>query len=166
MILNCVKVAQRARRKDNAVNRRLWVFLGFVMTTLGVIGAILPGMPTTIFILIAVWAFSKGNPAFAAYLESHRFFGPPIEEWKRNRAIPLKAKISAVCMMGLSLTALLIWSELSVYTLVFIGGVMGAAATWIMSRPTSRTPKKIQDFDTSPSANYADKNQADRSPAP
>ena len=134
------------------------------MTTLGVIGAILPGMPTTIFILIAVWAFSKGNPALATYLESHRFFGPPIEEWKRHRAIPLKAKISAVCMMGVSLLILLIWSELSVYTLAITGGIMGAVAAWIVSRPTSRVGQKAQ---SSPaSSDYADKNQIDESPRP
>lgn len=128
------------------MHQRLWVFLGFVMTALGMIGLILPGMPTTVFLLVAVWAFSKGNPALATYLESHRVFGPPIAEWKRHRAIPLKAKVSAITMIGISLTMLLIWSDLSFYTLLLIGSFMGGVAGWILWCPTSCPTERTSDY--------------------
>ena len=55
--------------------------LGWVNVALGAIGIVVPGMPTTVFLLIALWAFSKSSERFRTWLYEHRRLGPPIRAW-------------------------------------------------------------------------------------
>lgn len=118
--------------------RYVWIVIGILMIGIGAVGILLPGVPTTVFVLVAVWAFTKGNPKWAARLETHPVFGPLIEDWRQHRAIPASAKIMAVSMMATSLLALFLWSPLPFYGIVFIGVAMGLVAAWILCCPTAR----------------------------
>lgn len=81
-----------------------WGLLAFawVNVGLGLIGVVVPGMPTTVFLIIAVWAFSKCSVRFQRWLWEHPAFGPSIRGWHEHRVIPLKAKILAATMMTAS----------------------------------------------------------------
>lgn len=81
-----------------------WALLafGWVNVCLGLIGIVIPGMPTTIFMIVAFWAFTKSSPQFQNWLWNHPRFGPPLRAWHQHRVIPLRAKISAVVMMAIS----------------------------------------------------------------
>ena len=70
---------------------------------LGAIGVLLPGLPTTIFLLMALWAFSKSSARFHGWLYNHRILGRSIRDWHQHRVIPLKAKVMALSMMALTL---------------------------------------------------------------
>ena len=84
--------------------RYLMLALGLMCTALGVIGIILPVMPGTVFLLIAVWAFSRSSEKLHLWLYHHPRFGHTIRAWQQNRAIPLRAKAAAVTMMAASFT--------------------------------------------------------------
>ena len=91
---------------DNLANcTARWGLLtfGWLNVCLGMIGVVVPGMPTTIFLIIAVWAFSKSSVRFQRWLWEHPKFGPSIRAWHLHRVIPVKAKILAVTMMAVSL---------------------------------------------------------------
>lgn len=81
----------------------LWIILAWISLTLGVVGAILPILPTTPFVLLAAFLFSKGSPKLYQWLISHRLFGPPIRDWQAGLGISLKAKIMAIIMMWVSI---------------------------------------------------------------
>lgn len=101
---------------------------------LGVIGLFLPLMPTTCFMLLAVWLASRGSPRFAMWIRQHPRFGPSLTAWERERAIPRHAKLLAVIMLGLTIT-LIAWS---VGSLALRGGLIGGLvllALWIATRP-------------------------------
>ncbi|MCB1583802.1 MAG: YbaN family protein [Xanthomonadales bacterium] len=83
--------------------RWLYWLIAFVSLLLGLIGVFLPVLPTTPFIILAMWAASKCSPRLAAWIESHPQLGPMIHSWQQNRAIPLFAKCLATIMMSLSL---------------------------------------------------------------
>ena len=73
--------------------------LGILSLSLGYVGILIPGLPTTVFILIAAWAFSKCSDRFTAWLENHRLFGPMILNWKTYRGLSRRAKKLAILMI-------------------------------------------------------------------
>lgn len=94
------------------MNRTLYFILGWSFFTLGAIGAFLPVLPTTPFMLLALWAFSKSSQRFHDWLYYHKLFGPPLQAWQQYRVIPLAAKIMAVSVMTLSCTYLIFYSKI------------------------------------------------------
>lgn len=77
--------------------------LGFGFVGLGGLGVVLPGLPTTPFMLLAAWMFSKSSPRFHAWLWHHRVFGPYVRDWARHRVIPMKAKLLSTGVMALGM---------------------------------------------------------------
>ncbi|WP_251976658.1 YbaN family protein [Salinicola avicenniae] len=112
----------------------LYVTLAAISFALGVIGLFLPVMPTTCFMLAAVWLASRGSPRFANWIRNHPRFGPPIQSWERERAIPKHAKIMAVCMLTLSCVIIAFTVSLLPLKLGLILGLV-ALAIWIVTRP-------------------------------
>jgi uncharacterized membrane protein YbaN (DUF454 family) len=67
---------------------------------LGLIGVVLPGMPTTVFILMAAWAAARSSPRLHAWLRNHRIFGPLLRNWENGRTVSRRAKWSATITMA------------------------------------------------------------------
>jgi uncharacterized protein len=82
--------------------RTLWQGAGFVSLLLGLIGLFLPLMPTVPFVLLAAACFSRGSRRWEQWLLAHPHFGPPIRDWRTDRAVPLRAKQVATVMMAIS----------------------------------------------------------------
>lgn len=110
--------------------------LGWVFFILGLIGAFLPVVPTTPFMLLALWGFSKSSERFHSWLYRHRFFGPTLQQWDENRVIPLPAKIMSITMMLVSFTYLLIFRKLSIEFLIPIGLFMLYGGWFILTKPS------------------------------
>lgn len=79
--------------------RLIWVFLGGLFLVLGLVGAVLPVLPTTPFMLLAAGCFAKSSPRLHGWLLQHPTFGPPIRNWEENGAISRPAKRLAVGSM-------------------------------------------------------------------
>ncbi len=115
------------------------VAFGWLNVALGAIGVVVPGMPTTIFLLIALWAFSKSSERFRSWLYTHPRLGPPIRDWHEHRVIPVRAKILAVAMMSLSVAILALFVAGDGLLPMMVGGALVPIAAFIVTRP-SRTP--------------------------
>ena len=89
--------------------RLFWLTCGVLALTLGIIGIILPLLPTTPFVLLAAGAFAKCSTTFYDYLAKNKYFGPIIKSWEENRTIPLRAKIISALMMSISLMISIIY---------------------------------------------------------
>ncbi|AKG18183.1 membrane protein [Moraxella bovoculi] len=78
-----------------------WVFflLGFAFVGLAILGAVLPGMPTTVFILLAGYCWAKSSERFYGWLMHHKIFGKMLRDWEERRAMPRFAKYLAWSMM-------------------------------------------------------------------
>lgn len=85
--------------------RTLWFGLGIAAVAAGVVGIVLPLVPTTPFLLLAAFAFSRSSPRFEAWLLGHPRLGPPIRDWRTHRAIGRRAKVMAVALMAAALVA-------------------------------------------------------------
>jgi len=119
--------------------RRLYLLLGWSFFGLGAVGAVVPGLPTTLFMLLALWAFSKTSQRFHDWLYAHPTFGPPLQQWRNYRVIPLNAKLLSVTMMALSFTYLFFFTTINTWILLLIALVMLFGAAFILSKP-SRVP--------------------------
>jgi len=76
----------------------------------GIVGAFLPLLPTTPFVLLAAFCFARSSTRCERWLLAHPRFGPLIHNWRESRSIPLRAKQIAWVMMALS--SALAWSML------------------------------------------------------
>lgn len=77
----------------------LWTVVGVFFLVLGAIGAVLPLLPTTPFVLVAAWCFARSSPRLHQWLLDSQLFGPILRNWEENRCVPLRAKITALVMM-------------------------------------------------------------------
>lgn len=114
--------------------RVLFGILAYVSLTIGLIAIVVPGLPTTEFILLAAWAATKSSPRLSAWLENHRLFGPMLSNWRNGRLIARRAKISASVSMLICVVAMLILLNHHWPVYLAIGG-MSLGNLWIWSRP-------------------------------
>ncbi len=121
-----------------------WRSLVILFLILAFIGALLPGMPTTVFLILAAWAASKGWPALDIWLTNHPKYGHLIREWRANRTIPRRAKVIAIGMMLIS-GILMLLTPAPYWVKVFTDGVMFIVAIWMWTRPEPHTAPKPSD---------------------
>ena len=114
----------------------LYFLLGCCFFGLGAIGTVVPGLPTTPFMLLALWAFSKSSQRFHDWLYAHRLFGPPLQQWRSHRVIPGKAKLLAVSTMAVSFVYLAFFTGVSAWLKALIALVMLYGAAFILSKPS------------------------------
>lgn len=124
-----------ALRKRDRAARLAWTALGWAALALGLIGLLLPVVPTTPFAILAAFAFGRGSPAMRARLERSRWFGPAIRDWEERGAIRPGHKAMGVGLMAASVAGALI---LGVAPLLI--GVqalcLGSAALFVLTRPS------------------------------
>ena len=86
-----------------------WLLRGFAVLCLGlgIAGVFIPGLPTTVFILMASWAAARSSPRLHAWLYQHQLFGPMLRNWEAGGYVSRRAKYSAAATMLLS--ALILW---------------------------------------------------------
>jgi uncharacterized protein len=123
------------------MKRTAWLVLGLLMVALGVIGALLPVMPSTCFFIFAAYFFSRSSERWENWLLQHPVFGPGVVAWQETGAIPTAGKAAAVTGMSISLIILLVsnlpWWALGSAVLVLLG-----SAWFVLSRPTF-DPKRV-----------------------
>jgi uncharacterized membrane protein YbaN (DUF454 family) len=106
---------------------------------LGAVGVVVPGLPTTPFMLLALWAFSRSSRRFHDWLYAHSFFGPPIQAWDRHGVISLPVKVIALLTMVGALTYMVFLARVPVWVSAITALIMAYGAYFILRKP-SRPP--------------------------
>ena len=84
------------------MKRYLLLGIGWLCVSLAFIGVFVPGIPTTIFLIIALWAFGKSSKKFHQWLLNHKKFGPILNNWQSHKVVPYRAKILMVLLQILA----------------------------------------------------------------
>ena len=115
--------------------RALWLILGCVMLALGVIGAFLPVMPTTIFLILAVGYFSRSSPRLERWLLDSPTYGPSLRAWREQGAVSRKGKCYA--SLGMAVGYGLFWwgAKPSLWLASGVGLFFLASAAYVLTRP-------------------------------
>ena len=138
--MNRLRIARVAGELENfGVRRLIYLGVGWLSLGMAIAGVILPILPTTPMLLVAVWAFGRSSPELAERIRSHRIFGPPIRDWQDNGVISLKAKALALGIMTLMGAWLWQYSGLPIWLVLPIIGIMAGAAVYVASRPSFST---------------------------
>lgn len=116
------------------MRRVLFLILGWLALALGVIGIPLPGLPTTPFLILAAFAFSRGSPKTRAWLVDHAHLGPMIRDWEERGAISRRAKVMAATMMA-AVVALSFVLGAPGWAIALQVVMVGGAAVFVLSRP-------------------------------
>lgn len=122
----------------SALQRYALLLAGMVSLGLGVLGAILPGLPTTPFVLLAAACFAKASPRWHAWLLANRWLGPMVRDWEAHHTLPLKIKWLASGMMTLmvSLSAWQMAARPWLQALIVGLALVGVVVVWRI--PTRR----------------------------
>ena len=113
----------------------LWRGLGLLFLLLGLVGIVVPVMPTVPFWLVALWAFGKGHPAWRERLLSHPVYGPSLRTWDEQRAIARRAKYVAFAGLGFSVLLCSVLLHERPMVLALVLAFLGGSAIYIASRP-------------------------------
>ena len=81
----------------------LYIILGTFSLILGIIGIVVPLLPTTPFLLLTAWFYFRGSPRLYNWLLNQKHLGPYIRNFRENKAIPLRAKIVSVSLLWITI---------------------------------------------------------------
>ncbi|WP_300213383.1 YbaN family protein [Rhodoferax sp.] len=115
--------------------RWVWLLCGALCLLLGVIGIVLPLLPTTPFVLLAAYCFSLGSARYEQWLLTHPRFGPMVRDWRSQRAVPLRAKQVAWTTMAIS--SGVAWWFMPPAINWIPGACCALVALWMWRLPTS-----------------------------
>jgi hypothetical protein len=119
------------------VKRPAFFAAGGILVAIGFVGAFLPLLPTTPFLILAAGCFARSSPRLERWLLNHRQFGPTLRAWREHGAIPLKAKVFA-CIGMTAGYALFWWGHAPSLPLALAAaGLMLGAAAYVLSRPSA-----------------------------
>ena len=100
----------------------------------GALGVLLPLVPTTPFLLIALWATARGAPEWHDRLLAHPRYGATLRAWQHHGAIPARARIVAVLVMTASWLALWV-AGTATWLLLALALMFAALTVFLATRP-------------------------------
>lgn len=135
---------------NNKLNLKSFFYLslGYLCFGLGFIGIFLPILPTTPFMIVALWAFSKGSKKMHSWLINHPRFGESLRNWEQHKVIPIKAKLTAFTFIMASAIYILFFSNVPTYAAIISTSTMACAITYVLTRPSSKPDIAAETLDT------------------
>ena len=121
------------------MKRIILISLGWLCVGLGFVGVFVPGIPTTIFLIIALWAFTKSSEKLRHWLLNHKRFGPILNNWQEHKVVPRRAKMLMVILMTLAVI-LFYYSLQSLILTIGLIIILVSVAIYVLSLP-SKVPE-------------------------
>lgn len=110
--------------------------LGLFCVGMAYIGFIVPGIPFSIFLVIAAWAFARSSERLHNWLYTHPWFGEFLTNWTQKQVFPTKGKYAMIIVMSSSL-AFLWFTTYNVNAFLWSGSFMLLVAIWAWRFPGS-----------------------------
>ena len=122
--------------------RWFWWLLAYVSLGIGFIGIFVPGLPTTVFVLLSAYAAARGSTRLHRWLLAHSRFGPAIRDWQAHGAVSRTAKwVATWAMLACAAVLLLVMMEFPSHRWWMTAlplACMAIVAVWLWRRPEPR----------------------------
>ena len=118
------------------LKRGLLVCAGSVCVGLGVLGVLLPLLPTTPFLLLAAACYAHSSEKFYVWLLTNRLFGEYIRDWRENRGIPLATKVWVIAVMLATMSATAIFFAPLLPVRILLVAIAISVSIYIWRQPT------------------------------
>jgi len=115
------------------MKRTFFLVLGFVNLGLAYLGMITPGLPFSIFIVLAAYCFAKSSPRMYAWIYGHPKFGPFLKNWTEKRVFPRKMKYLMIVTM--TSTAVFLFFTAPLLATIYSSVFMLLVAVWAWRYP-------------------------------
>ena len=115
--------------------RIILLSLGFLCVGLAFIGIFIPGIPTTPFLIVALWAFAQSSKKFHAWLLNHKRFGTVLRNWESHKVVPIKAKILMV-ILQITAVAMIQYSLNNIFITIGLAVLLLCVASYVISLPS------------------------------
>ena len=125
------------------IRQKLFLLLGYTSLGLGFAGVFLPLVPTTPFILLSAFCFSRSSDRLHRWLLAHPTFGSLLLDWERGGAIRPRAKACSILLMNGFLGYAVFFRETSLSAKVAMLSVMIGVSAFILSRPSAPSPSSL-----------------------
>lgn len=97
--------------------KKALIIAGTFCVGVGILGVILPLLPTTPFLLLAAACYAKSSQRFYNWLLNNRWFGYYIKNYLEGKGVPLKVKVLSICLLWITI----------IYSIVFV-----VHMTWVI----------------------------------
>lgn len=124
----------------HGVRRVVYVGLGLFFVGLGVLGALLPVLPTTPFLLLASYFFVRSSVRLHAWLLRSRLFGGFLRDWQRHRGVRPRVKLTALLVMATTVALSIVLGQLAWPLVVLLVGLASIGAVVVLRLPVIREP--------------------------
>ena len=121
-----------ANETGNPLLKILWISIGLLFVGLGAIGAVIPGMPTTVFLVLAAACFIRSSQKLYDWLIKNKTFGPYLKDYREGKGIPLKAKVVALILITIFVSYAVFFAIQSIPLRVLVGAI-GLIGFWFVS---------------------------------
>lgn len=120
----------------NATLRTLYLAAGLFFVALGFVGAFLPVLPTTPFLILAAACFARSSQRLENWLLEHKQFGPLLRDWRARGAIPRKAKFMSLAGTSLGFVLFYFGSNPSPMLILAVAALMLTGLVYVFTRPS------------------------------
>ena len=116
-----------AKETKNPIAKTLWILLGSFFVMIGAIGAVVPGLPTTLFLILAAACYIRSSQKLYDWLITNKTFGPYLKDYREGKGMPKNAKILAVSMIVIFVGYAVVFALEGLTLKVFVGlfGLVG-----------------------------------------
>lgn len=120
----------------NRVNKKFFFILGWFAVALGIIGAILPLMPSTVFFILAAWFFAKSSEKFYNRIITDPYVGEHVRNFLEKKGMPLRAKFVSITMLFLTIALSIYLIPRRPFLVVLLLSIAFGVAGYIISLNT------------------------------
>lgn len=114
--------------------RPVWFIIAWISFALGFIGAFVPILPTTPFMILSAYLFSKSSPRFHTWILSLPLAGPAVKEWNQHRVVRTRAKILCATMIFISLAVIWSSSTILISVKIILTIILVSVCTFVVTR--------------------------------
>ena len=124
----------RRRKGDGGMKKIILIILGTVSLGLGIVGVVLPMLPTTPFLLLSLACFMRSSRKLYEFILLNKYLGPYVKDYVSGKGIPIHAKKKAILLILITIgfSILVVVDKLFIKFLLLI--IAGSVSAYIWTR--------------------------------